>query len=664
MKTAQSFLLLSSMTASLLYAEDIRLDAVTVEETITTSVVKDVAGEEVRSADIAEALYKIDPSIQLIRRSGIANDIILRGMRKDNINVLIDGGKIYGGCPNRMDPPISHVLASNIETIIVKEGPYDVENFGTLSGLVEIETRAPSQTFQGEANLNIGSWGYRKIGVEASGGNDSIRLFIGASRESSGQYRDGDGRTLAEQVDAYVATHPDQLGRKYAPDYHDMDAYTKKTALMKLYANVADNQEFRISYTVNRSEDILYPNSPMDALKDNSDIFNTKYIIYNLGKYSKELDFEFYNAWVYHPMGTYYRLSAEMMNMVMENVMDSRIYGGKVKNSIDWADGTLFYGVDASKRKWHGEYSTGILSINYAETKNRALFTEYDRSFGRVEMQVGLRYDDTSVSNADPTIQAKEYNAFSGFLFGSYHLNETTKLFAGVGKSTRVPDGKELYFQDKTGIYIGTPTLEQTTNYEADMGVEKELTRMFVKGKLFYSRLKNFIAFNSSQVENKYENVDAKLYGMTLDGTYLVTDNLSIDFGALYMRGKKDHPLIGQTDTDMPNIPPLKGNMALTYDYSDTLMIKLSMTAASGWKDYDADNNEQELSGYTVFDLKVKKNITKSFEATVGIDNLFGRTYAVTNTYADMTLVTGSNDLPMLLNEPGRYYYCHLTYHF
>jgi iron complex outermembrane receptor protein len=651
------------MTASLLYAEDITLDAVTVEASITTTIVKNVAGEEVRSADVAEALYTIDPTIQLIRRSGIANDIILRGMRKDNINVLIDGGKIYGGCPNRMDPPLSHILASNIETIIVKEGPYDVENFGTLSGLVEVKTRVPSKNFHGEVNFNIGSWGYRKVGVTASGGHDSIKVFVGVSKESSGQYRDGDGRTLAEQVDTYVATHPDQIGRKYAPAYHDMDAYTKKTALIKLYGNVTDNQEFRLSYTINRSKDILYPNSPMDALKDNSDLFNAKYMIHNLGEYSKELDFEFYNSWVYHPMGTYYRLSAEMMNMVMENVMYSRIYGGKVKNRMDVTDGTFAYGIDASKRKWNGEYSTGILSINDAETKNRALFSEYDRSFGNVEIEMGLRYDDTSVHNADPTIQAQEYHALNGFLFGTYHINDTTKLFTGIGKSTRVPDGKELYFQDKTGVYIGTPTLKQTTNYEVDMGVEKEWNTMVMQGKLFYSRLKDFIAFNSSKLSNKYENVDAKLYGITLDGTYLMTENIYTDFGIVYLRGKKDNPLVGQIDRDMPNISPLKGNMAITYE-DNNLMVKLSMIAASGWKDYDSDNNEQELSGYTIFNLKVKKNITKNFEATVGIDNLFGRTYAITNTYADMTLVTGTNDVPMLLNEPGRYYYCHLRYHF
>jgi len=662
------FISMLSMAAVLcLHAQDIDLQAIDVEESVNITIVKDVAGEEVRSADLADALYKIDPNIQLIRRSGIANDIILRGMRKDNINVLIDGGKIYGGCPNRMDPPLSHVLASNVKNIIVKEGPYDVENFGTLSGVVNVETLPPSKGFHGEANLNVGSWGYRKIGAQASGGNDKVRVFVGASTESSGQYKDGDGNTLADQIANFAKENPSNLkvqAAQFASKYYDMKAYDKKTAMVKLYANVTDNQELKLSYTINRSKNVLYPNTPMDALKDDSNLFNAKYTIHNLGQYSKELGFEFYNSWVYHPMGTYYRVIGE--TIVKENVMNSRIYGGKVKNSMNLAEGTLTYGVDASKRKWNGEYAinyepTGVFSINYAETKNSAIFTEYDKSFGKADVQIGLRYDDTSVSNADPTINSKDYNSLNGYFFGTYTVNNRTKLFAGIGKSSRVPDGKELYFF-KDGKYIGTPNLEQTTNYEADFGVEHNFDSLALKGKFFYSILKDFIAFNSSKISNKYENVDAKLYGLSFDGTYTITENIYTDFGVAYLRGKKDEPLVGQTDTDMPNITPLKGNVAVIYDYDDSLMVKLSMVAASGWNNYDSDNGEQELSGYTVFNFKLKKDVTKHFEVTAGIDNIFDRTYTITNTYADMTLVTGGE--PMLINEPGRYYYCNLKYHF
>ncbi len=665
MKRAIPLIALFVSMATSLYAQEMELGAVEVEEQITSTVVKDVAGEEVRSADLADALYKLDPDIQLIRRSGIANDIILRGLRKDNINVLIDGGKIYGGCPNRMDPPISHILSNNVDRIVVKEGPYDVENFGTLGGLIEVDTLAPEKGFHGEGNLNVGSWGYRKIGARVSGGSDRIRVAIGASTESGGQYQDGDGKTLAEQVDAFAKLHPDAAGQTYMPMYHEMKAYRKKTAMAKLYMDVADNQELKFSYTINRSDDILYPNSKMDAKKDDSDLLNVKYSAKALGEYSKRLDIEFYNSWVYHPMGTYYRNAAMMMG-VFENIMNSRIYGGKIKNEMDLLKGTLTYGYDGSKRRWEGHYAsngvpTGVFSINNAITENSALFMKYGKVVGSVELDAGVRYDMSSVNNDDPAVSGKDYYAFSGYLNGTYNIDESMRVFAGVGKSSRVPDGKELYFQDKTGIYYGNPDLKQVSNYEVDLAIEKDFEEASLRVKSFYSKLKNFIAYNFTN--SKYENVDAKLYGISVDAAYSINDYIYLEGGAAYQRGKKDTPLTGQRDKDLPNVLPLKANAAVVYDYDESLSAKLSAVMAKGWSDYDADNGEQKISGYTVFNLKVEKDITKRLEATLGVDNILDRTYAITNTYADMILTSGGG-IPMLLNEPGRYYYCNLTYKF
>jgi len=54
---------------------------------VTSTKLSDVSGEEVKSADLADALTKKLPSVSIVRRSGIANDIILRGQKKDNINI-------------------------------------------------------------------------------------------------------------------------------------------------------------------------------------------------------------------------------------------------------------------------------------------------------------------------------------------------------------------------------------------------------------------------------------------------------------------------------------------------------------------------------------------------------------------------------------------------
>ena len=88
------------------------------------------------------------------------------------------------------------------------------------------------------------------------------------------------------------------------------------------------------------------------------------------------------------------------------------------------------------------------------------------------------------------------------------------------------------------------------------------------------------------------------------------------------------------------------------------------MIAADDWDNYDADNGEQHLGGYAVVNLKVKHQLTRRFEVTAGVDNLFDRTYAVSNTYNDLTLLADGTGQVMLLNEPGHYFYLNTTYRF
>ena len=293
---------LSLLTFVVLNASEIKLESINVESTILT----EVSQKAQTSADLADALSDSVPSIDLNRRSGIANDIYIRGQKRDNISIEVDGTKVCGACPNRMDPPVSHVLANQISSIEVIEGPYDVETFGVLSGGIKIKTKAPSQKTQGELNFATGSFNYVKVGATVSGGNDIIKVLVSGSTESSAQYKDGNGDSLAKQITLY--------GEKSAmlqEQYKDMKAYTKKSIMAKTYINLTDNQKLALSYTANRSEDVLYPNSKMDALYDYSDIYSVKYTLHNISDNYKKLNLQYYYSDVDHPMGTDYRVASQ-----------------------------------------------------------------------------------------------------------------------------------------------------------------------------------------------------------------------------------------------------------------------------------------------------------------------------------------------------------------
>jgi len=676
------------------------LGQIEVNEVSNTKIMQNVSNDEVKSADLAETLYKNVPSINLIRRSGIANDITLRGQKRDNIVVTMDGAKVCGACPNRMDPPTSHVVTANVDSVIVNEGPFDVEEFGNLSGSVKIKMKKPTEELKGEIETTLGSFGYKKVGAKISGGNDKVKVLLSSSYETSEQYEDGDGNTIAEQI-VNATTGTPQATTQFANKYKDMDAYTKKTVMAKAFVNVNDNQELEASVTANRSDDILYGNSKMDALYDDSDIINVKYTINNLSDYSKKLTIKAYNSQVTHPMSTKYRLSSGVDS---ENEMISKLTtemtGVKVINDTTLKDALLSVGVDSSKRNWDGTYigygtkagATGRISIDDVDTVNNALFVKYNKNINNINFKVGARYNDTTISTANNNYDDKTYTSTDINLVATLKSNKNMKYFLGIGKSSRVPDGRELYYTSSMNVMSGTPTLDQTTNNEIDLGFQKNYENGYLKVKTFYSKLNDYIYFNKGNTKtisvmgtpttvayNSFENIDAAIYGLELLGSYDVNENAYFDMGLSYKKGRKDEAMTStnintitnttttteQTDKDLADITPLKINVALNYDIDDTLSSKIELIHANSWNNYDSDNGEQKLPSYNVINIKAKKNFNKNFEMTVGIDNVFDETYAVSNTYADLILLSdGTSGEVMLLNEPGRYVYMNAKYSF
>ena len=114
----------------------------------------------------------------------------------------------------------------------------------------------------------------------------------------------------------------------------------------------------------------------------------------------------------------------------------------------------------------------------------------------------------------------------------------------------------------------------------------------------------------------------------------------------------------------MPEIPPLKGNLALNWEYMPNSLARAELIASDKWSDYDGENGEQELDSWTVLNLNVRHQLTDRIVLIGGIDNVFDETYAISNTYKDLTLLLDGTGEVMLMNEPGRYFYLNASYSF
>jgi iron complex outermembrane receptor protein len=680
------FSLLSLAAIAALASEPVAIQKITVEASAPKAHSKSVEADEMvkfsRQSDLAEILSQTLPEITHVRNSAVGNDIILRGFRKDNLVITIDDAKVCGACPNTMDPTSMHVSSSQIQSVEVQEGPFDVTQFGSLGGKINVVTKDPEKGIHGEVSATLGSFDYRKLSTTVEGGNNNVQALVGFSRETSGQYKDGDGNTLVEQSNLLTTT----AAQEYKTSYQDANAYERNNFWTKIVGNISDNQKLTLSYFGDRADDVLYPRYRMDAQVDDTNMFNIKYQLSNLSDFSDELKIEAYHSKVTHVMGTDFRVGS---GTVMVAPVDATIKGASLENTLTIAGAKVSVGLDGSIRNWDGTKgaksnpSQWIL-LPDVDTKNAAIYAKASKEIGKYEINAGARYDDTTI-NANQglaTIDAsnavyltgmkdRTFNNLSANLIAKYNYTPTTNVFLGFGQSVRVPDAKELYWvtTNNVGVNINTSTnggnddLQATKNREVDLGAEHTVGNVHLKGTAFYSDLKDYIyAQRIDATKTTWKNIDATIVGFDLQADVALNNEWRIDTAMAYQKGTKQDPSqLGQTDKDLAEIPPMKGRAALVFD--NTAHYAMAEFIGASSQTVDADNGEKEIGGYTILNLKYGAQLGNGFSLMTGINNIFDRTYAVSNSYVGNEFLADGG-VPLVLNEPGRNFYATLSYKF
>ena len=169
--------------------------------------------------DIGEALTEVD-GVYKIRRGGIANDVLVRGFQQGNINVLIDGARVYSACPDHMDPAAYHADFAEVERVEVIKGPFDVTSEGGLGAAIRVVTMTPPLGPRITPSIGFGSFGYYNPSITASFGNDAFRILAGYSYRVSDPYKDGSGKSFLDYANYNMAAtqraclrHQHGLGR-------------------------------------------------------------------------------------------------------------------------------------------------------------------------------------------------------------------------------------------------------------------------------------------------------------------------------------------------------------------------------------------------------------------------------------------------------------------
>ncbi|MEZ0360845.1 MAG: TonB-dependent receptor [Hydrogenobacter sp.] len=636
---------------------------------------------ESSAKDVGEALQKIE-GIWKIRKGGIANDIVLRGFYRDNINVLIDGERVYGACPNRMDPPAFHVDFSEVEKIEIIKGPFDVKHQGSMAGLINIITKKPEKGFHLKLNAGLGSFNFTNLSPVVSYADEKFYGLAGYSYKYSKPYKDGDGKRFTE---VYPSTSPN----RYKPQFINSKAFEINTYWTKFGFRPLENHEIEFSYTKQDARHVLYPYLLMDAIYDKTDRFNFNYKIDHISDLLRSLNFQFYYTKVSHWMDDRYRISSGMMSWSMATDAKTKTYGGKIES--DLGDFTL--GFEAYKRNWDAinymKMMSGVSTqfiIPDVDTDSFGAYGEYrKRLSGKLRLIAGVRLDSTKTEAEPSKANTDLYYAYkntrstsrtdtypSGNIQLFYELSKTTELFAGLGHSVRVPDPQERYFAMKrmTGTdWVGNPNLKPSRNTEIDLGVKHATGKLLTKATIFYSYVQDYITVHNQNRVNmvmsvmnntarSYENVNAQFFGGELDSRLALTDSIFFFGGLSYVQARKDtKPDKNITSSRVAEIPPLKVRLALRYDRGTYFGEIESLLSATQYR-VDKDLNEQRTSGYGIVNLKAGLNY-KGFTVTAGVDNILDKKYYDYLSYQRDPFRSG-----VKVPEPGRTIYVNASYSF
>jgi iron complex outermembrane receptor protein len=661
---------------------DVALEPVHVHEVTVVSAavprdsmeVTDV--RESAARDVGELLSE-HAGFWKLRKGGIANDIVLRGLQSRDLTVLIDGDRQYGACPNRMDPPAFHVDFSQVERVDVGKGPFDVRYQGSLGGVVNVVTRRPDQGWAVQTSLAAGSSGYVNPSATVSHGGPRLSVLGGLSYRRSDPYRDGRGHLMTAAAG-------------YRADTVDSAAFRAATSWGLAAWRPSAGHQLSARYTRQRTDHVLYPYLLMDAIWDNADRLSVDYQAPGLGPHVQGVKAQVYWSAVDHWMTNAYRSSSTAAPRPYSMGTDATTFavGGRVDANL----GTTSVGVEAYRRHWNAETVMAGMgsyapqySIPDVNTDSAGVFVEHGRVLGtRASLDVGGRIDRIATF-ADPAkANVALYTAYHGASGTSrtdvlpsgsarliVQLASGIDLTAALGHTARVAEANERFFAlRRMGTdWVGNPALAPARNSGVDLSLSFQRPRLTLTASGYLDAVHDEIVVYSAvrqtmapgvmnAAARSYANADARMRGFEATGSVSVLAPLSISGDLSYVRGTMTpRPEDGITSTDLAEMPPLRARLRARLD-TGRVFAEIEGVASASQTHLDRMLGEAATPSYAIANLTAGLRRGR-LSATVGVANLFDAYYVEHLSYQRDPYRSG-----VRVAEPGRNVFTSLLWKF
>jgi iron complex outermembrane receptor protein len=662
--------------------QDVSLALAAVNEEVTIlsgpspDSLKAPALRESGARDVGAALGAA-PGVWPLRKGGIANDVVVRGLQSRDVNVLVDGDRVHGACPNHMDPPPFHVDLAEVERVQVGKGPFDVRSQGSLGGVINLITRDPEPGLHVSPSFSLSSFGYMNPSGTVSWAGRRASALAGFSWRTADADRDGSGQRFTERAN-------------YRPEVQDDRAFRVGTGWARVRYTPSVDTTFEVAYTRQEARDVFYPYLLMDAPRDDTDRLSVSFESRRPRKRTITLiTAQAYVTRVDHWMDDARRTSSgdAPRGWSMGTRARANTWGGKLGGRI----GRTTAGVEFYRRYWDAE--TRLRGLGYTPQPSIpgvtvdvvGAYAEYSRIIGdRVLLEAGARFDlarsgadagraDTDLAFAylgDRSLSARD-RLPSGKLRVAWRPRDRLQLSLAVGHTARVPEPSERYFSlRRMGTdWVGDPSLQPSRNTGVDLAVAWRGTRASLRASVFASRIDDFITVRqaerqrevagvTSSLARAWANVDATLLGGEASFSLSVARHVFLSGDLSFVRGTQQvRPEENILSRDLPEMPPLRAKAGIRYDDSRRFAA-LDLVVAGRQDRVNTDLNEAPTPGYGVVNTAVGYR-RDHIAVTLGATNLFDRAYAPHLSYQRDPFRTGVRVL-----DPGRSVYVNVSCRF
>ncbi len=633
--------------------------------------------ENQKPVDVAEILARELSSVAYIRKGPVAGDFLLRGLGRDNVLVTLDGGRICGACPNRMDPPAFHVSTNQIDSISVRPGPFDVEDGGVVGGIVRVNTATDLSGDFGEISVFGGS--FNSLDASLAGGwlGQSSQLSGSAGYRQGAPYKDGSGKLVTDAPKGPAA---------YKPADRDRTAYSIFGGDARAILST-EKVDWILTGGTNLADDVLYPGLRMDAAYDRSYRAGVSYQYNDPVPVADQWVLQFSASTVDHLMHDRFRLSSASRpawrerGYMMRTEADTLFWTAGTRASKDTGQVLWNYGTGFDERRWNADNvimnqqndmipDVRVRALNlWANAAWEGENWDFEAGARLEAAQSRARGNIAFLQSVRGTDANQEEDLLpSGYVLARRPLSDALWLQFGLGHGERLPDPQERYINlnhpnPMMPDWIGNPGLDPATNteFQARVGGAAESVDYSLGG--FYAYLGDYIYLASlpggAGPVRTYENIDAELFGLDASLGWNIVESFRIEGSLAWQRGRKLTLASGNNDRDLGEIPPLSGRIAGVWSFHEQASLTAETLLADAQEDLDTDLGEQRIDGYAVLNLRLSWQLSEIFRLGLGLDNVFDETYAVNNAYLRDPFSAG-----VVVNEPGRFAYARLTARF